>query len=147
MEDEPLASHASSHFSLDPVPGSVLLEQEVVRRDGLNQRGNITTGCRELDDGALLGGFERGCVVGLSAEDEEIGLLVCCRSEILGRFSCFLLTLADHAIDWSANYCSALGKRGSRGRVERPKGGHNHYPFGQCSSPNSSECHQEPAPG
>lgn len=85
MGDEAPNSQASSHFVLDPVPGSVLLEQEVARRDGLRQRGNLMTGCQELDESVLSGGFERGCVVGLSAEDEEIGLLVssgwhtCCR--------------------------------------------------------------------
>ncbi len=34
------------------------------------------TGCSELDDYLLLGGFERGSVVGVSAEEEEMGLLV-----------------------------------------------------------------------
>lgn len=75
-EDENPNSQASSHFCLDPIPASVLLDQEVARRDGLKRRGNIMTGCRELDDNALLGGFERGNVVGLSAEDDEVGLLV-----------------------------------------------------------------------
>jgi hypothetical protein len=70
------SSQTSSHFGLDPVPGSVLHKLEVTRRDGLVRRGNLMTGCSELDDVVLLGGFERGCVVGISSEDEEAGLLV-----------------------------------------------------------------------
>jgi hypothetical protein len=58
------------------VSGATLFEQERRRRDGLKERGNCLTGCRELDHEVLLGGFERGCVVGLSAEEEEVGLLV-----------------------------------------------------------------------
>lgn len=76
MENEAPGSQESSHFILDPIPGSVLLDREIARRDGLKQMGNILTGCKELDDSTLLGGFERGCVVGISAEDEGIGLLV-----------------------------------------------------------------------
>lgn len=72
----PLLSQASSHSPLDPVSGATLFEQERRRRDGLKERGNCLTGCRELDHEVLLGGFERGCVVGLSAEEEEVGLLV-----------------------------------------------------------------------
>lgn len=72
----PLLSQASSHSPLDPVSGATLFEQERRRRDGLKERGNCLTGCRELDHEVLLGGFERGCVVGLSAEEEEVGLLI-----------------------------------------------------------------------
>lgn len=72
----PPPSQASSHSPLDPVSGATLFEQETRRRDGLRRRGNCLAGCRELDHEVLLGGFERGCVVGLSAEEEEVGLLV-----------------------------------------------------------------------
>ncbi|KUI73237.1 hypothetical protein VM1G_08750 [Cytospora mali] len=72
----PVLSQASSHSPLDPVSGVTLFEQEKKRRDGLKQRGNCLTGCRELDHEVLLGGFERGCVVGISAEEEEVGLLI-----------------------------------------------------------------------
>ncbi|ROW10615.1 hypothetical protein VMCG_01997 [Cytospora schulzeri] len=71
-----LLSQASSHSPLDPVSGATLFEQEKKRRDGLRRRGNCLTGCRELDHEVLLGGFERGCVVGLSTEEEEVGLLI-----------------------------------------------------------------------
>jgi hypothetical protein len=74
--DDSSASEASSHFALDPVPASILLAQEVGRRDELKRRANLLTGCDELDEYVLLGGFERGCVVGISAEQEDLGLLV-----------------------------------------------------------------------
>ena len=72
----PQPSQASSHFQLEPVSGATLFDQETRRRDALARRGRCLTGCRELDDQALLGGFERGCVVGVSAEEEDVGLLV-----------------------------------------------------------------------
>ncbi|CAM1502252.1 Fc.00g042360.m01.CDS01 [Cosmosporella sp. VM-42] len=71
--DQP-PSQASSHFPLEPIPASILADREVQRRNALIARGNFMTGCAELDDYVLLGGFERGCVVGLSAEDEEMGV-------------------------------------------------------------------------
>lgn len=72
----PQPSQASSHFQLEPVSGATLFEQETRRRDALARRGRCVTGCRELDEQVLLGGFERGCVVGVSAEEEDVGLLV-----------------------------------------------------------------------
>lgn len=72
----PQPSQISSHFQIEPVSGATLFEQETRRRDALARRGRCLTGCRELDDQVLLGGFERGCVVGISAEDEDVGLLV-----------------------------------------------------------------------
>ncbi|KAL1846017.1 hypothetical protein VTK73DRAFT_382 [Phialemonium thermophilum] len=78
MEDAVPASQASSHFPLEPLSGSVFLELEANRRDELARKGRLRTGCRGLDDYLLLGGFERGCVVGVSAEDDEedLGLLM-----------------------------------------------------------------------
>lgn len=73
--DQP-ASQTSSHFLLDPVPASILAEREAHRRNALRELGCCKTGCPELDDYVLLGGFERGCVVGISAEDEEVGVQV-----------------------------------------------------------------------
>lgn len=76
------SSQASSHFPLDPVSGAVLFEQEARRRDrhtNNTQMGSalLATGCRELDVEVLCGGgFERGCVVGVSAEEEEVGLVM-----------------------------------------------------------------------
>lgn len=72
----PQPSQASSHFHLEPVSGATLFEQETRRRDALARRGRCLTGCRELDEQVLLGGFERGCVVGISAEEEDVGLVV-----------------------------------------------------------------------
>ncbi|KAL2161381.1 hypothetical protein VTH06DRAFT_8604 [Thermothelomyces fergusii] len=62
-----------------PLPASLLLDREIARREGLAARGNLATGCRELDEYVLLGGLERGSVVGVSAEDDGgggIGLLI-----------------------------------------------------------------------
>lgn len=84
-EAPPQPSQASSHFHLEPVSGATLFEQETRRRDALARRGRCLTGCRELDEQVLLGGFERGCVVGVSAEDEDVGLLVSIDS--LARYS------------------------------------------------------------
>lgn len=62
-----------------PVPASVLADRELARRKKLRRqkrKWNILTGCREIDEYVLLGGFERGSVVGVSSEDDEMGLLV-----------------------------------------------------------------------
>ncbi|KAI1806937.1 hypothetical protein F4811DRAFT_85682 [Daldinia bambusicola] len=62
---------------LEPMSGATLYELESKRREGLKRRGRVMkTGCAEMDDAVLLGGLERGCVVGVSAEDVEFGLLV-----------------------------------------------------------------------
>ncbi|UPK91509.1 hypothetical protein LCI18_002444 [Fusarium solani-melongenae] len=68
------ASQGSSHFALDPIPASVLADKEARRRDDAVEMGYCMTGCAVLDDEVLLGGFERGSVVGVSAEDEEMGV-------------------------------------------------------------------------
>lgn len=74
---------AISPSPLVPLPASVLLEQELARKERLWKKGNLTTGCRELDEYVLLGGFERGSVVGVSAEEEEVGMLVSfCRDQV-----------------------------------------------------------------
>ncbi|KAF7560872.1 hypothetical protein G7046_g3275 [Stylonectria norvegica] len=71
--DQPL-SQASSHFPLEPIPASILAAAETHRRDAATALGLCRTGCADLDDYVLLGGFERGSVVGISAEDEETGV-------------------------------------------------------------------------
>ncbi|KAK2075307.1 hypothetical protein P8C59_009442 [Phyllachora maydis] len=68
------ASDATSHSALDPVPASLLAARETARRDGCMRKGTIRTGCAEVDETVLLGGFERGCVVGVSAEDDRFAL-------------------------------------------------------------------------
>ncbi|KDN61040.1 hypothetical protein CSUB01_09435 [Colletotrichum sublineola] len=67
---------ASSHFALDPISAAVLCSQEVKRRDAAKKRGPLRVGCREVDEEVLVGGFERGTVVGISAESEQMGLLI-----------------------------------------------------------------------
>lgn len=70
---------SSGGVSLEPVAASVLAEREAARREALRARGPFGSGCRGVDEYVLMGGgFERGSVVGVSAEDEEgFGLVVC----------------------------------------------------------------------
>lgn len=71
------AADASLAPLLVPISGATLFAQESTRRRNLRQKGAIPTGCPEIDDVLLLGGgFERGCVVGVSAEDVNFGVLV-----------------------------------------------------------------------
>lgn len=74
--EPPPTSQTSSHFSLEPVSAAVLIEVETARRDAIKALGGCKTGIADLDEYVLLGGLERGCVVGMSAEEEEMGLLV-----------------------------------------------------------------------
>ncbi|KAI0521585.1 hypothetical protein F5B22DRAFT_544122 [Xylaria bambusicola] len=60
-----------------PVSGATLYAREIGRRRELRSRGVVSTGCSEIDDTLLLGGgFERGCVVGVSAEEVDFGVLL-----------------------------------------------------------------------
>ncbi|PKK43899.1 hypothetical protein CI102_12503 [Trichoderma harzianum] len=64
------------------VSASALASIEKRRRDFVRSLGPCPSGCEDLDVYVLLGGFERGSVVGISAEDEDgVGLglqvLVC----------------------------------------------------------------------
>ncbi|KAF5665645.1 PET191-like protein [Fusarium heterosporum] len=67
-------SHANSQFPVQPVPASILAEKEVQRRDAASRLGACRTGCAVIDEDVLLGGFERASIVGISAEDEELGV-------------------------------------------------------------------------
>lgn len=82
----PATSQTSSHFPLEPVSGAVLFEQEARRRDDHTSRGRLlTTGCRELDVEVLCGGFERGSIVGISAEEGEEGVGLVLALQTLAR--------------------------------------------------------------
>lgn len=71
------AAEATPAPTLAPISGATLFTQESARRKSLHRKGAIPTGCPEIDDALLLGGgFERGCVVGVSAEDVDFGVLV-----------------------------------------------------------------------
>ncbi|KAI0886014.1 uncharacterized protein GGS22DRAFT_159614 [Annulohypoxylon maeteangense] len=73
----PAVSQVSSHFALlEPTSGATLFELETARREGLRHRGTLMTGSAEIDEGVLLGGFQRGQVAGVSAEEAEFGVLV-----------------------------------------------------------------------
>ncbi|KAG5921882.1 hypothetical protein E4U61_006113 [Claviceps capensis] len=77
----PLSRHATpsghhrSPTPLPPLPAHILAAQEVRRRNALRERGPCRSGCGDLDTHVLRGGgFERGCVVGVSAEEEGVGM-------------------------------------------------------------------------
>ncbi|KAK0655885.1 hypothetical protein B0T16DRAFT_451511 [Cercophora newfieldiana] len=73
----PPPSHNVVYISYHtPLPASALLDRELTRKQTLWDTGNILTGCVELDEDVLLGGLERGSVVGISAEDEDVGLRI-----------------------------------------------------------------------
>jgi hypothetical protein len=61
-----------------PVSASALASIEKQRRDFVRGLGPCRSGCEDLDNYVLLaGGFERGSVVGISAEDEDgVGVMV-----------------------------------------------------------------------
>lgn len=61
-----------------PVSASALARTEKQRRDLIKSLGPCRTGCEDLDQHVLLGGgFERGSVVGISAEEEDaVGVAV-----------------------------------------------------------------------
>lgn len=101
-------SSSSVPVTLDPVSAATLYDLEVARRRGLllsspkaESRAGVGagagagdgfgarfgTGCAEVDREVLLGGgFERGSVVGVSAEDVDFGVLVSVQQRFL---SCF----------------------------------------------------------
>ncbi|KAF2999520.1 hypothetical protein E8E14_002598 [Neopestalotiopsis sp. 37M] len=76
MDQEPSASQVSSHFPLEPISGSTLYNLEDARRQQIERRGTLRTGCNEIDEQALVDGFERGAVVGISAEEIDFGLVL-----------------------------------------------------------------------
>lgn len=90
----PIAMEAGSSISrvvLEPIPATIVAENETRRRDENQRLGSCLSGCVELDEYVLLGGLERGSVVGVSAEREEFGFTV---REIYSRvffisLSCF----------------------------------------------------------
>lgn len=78
MDEIPLPiSQASSHLALEPVVASAVLNGERERRISNQKLGACRTGCDDIDDYVLMGGLERGAVVGLSSErEDEFGLVV-----------------------------------------------------------------------
>ncbi|KAH6956658.1 hypothetical protein DER45DRAFT_567647 [Fusarium avenaceum] len=71
---QPPPPQASSSPPLEPVSASILAQNEADRRDAVSRLGTCKTGCAIVDEDVLLGGFERASVVGVSAEDEELGV-------------------------------------------------------------------------
>ncbi|KAL7913540.1 hypothetical protein GGI35DRAFT_213541 [Trichoderma velutinum] len=59
------------------VSASALASIEKQRRDFVRSLGPCPSGCEDLDQYVLLGGFERGSVIGISAEDEDgVGVML-----------------------------------------------------------------------
>lgn len=102
----PNPAPANTQPLLTPQPATLLLDSEIARRETLAARGRIQTGCHELDEHVLLGGFDRGSVVGVSAEEEEgglgLGLAVCCFfiSPSFSAFRFVLLFLGWAGLFW-----------------------------------------------
>ncbi|KAI0544711.1 hypothetical protein F4679DRAFT_513900 [Xylaria curta] len=72
-----MSSSSETALGLVPLSGATLFYHEIERRKRLHRSGVIPTGCSEIDDALLLsGGFESGCVVGVSAEEVDFGLLL-----------------------------------------------------------------------
>jgi hypothetical protein len=63
-------------LELEPVSAAVLASLEHERRERVAGKGRCGVGCAEIDERVLLGGLERGAVVGVSSEEEEFGVLV-----------------------------------------------------------------------
>lgn len=83
---ENISRSAGTAPGLVPVSGAALYAREIERREELRERGVVSTGCSEIDDALLLGGgFERGCVVGVSAEELDFGILVSTFFFLLGN--------------------------------------------------------------
>ncbi|KAL7931094.1 hypothetical protein V8C35DRAFT_311300 [Trichoderma chlorosporum] len=53
------------------VSASALASSEKRRRDLVRSLGPCPSGCKDLDEYVLMGGFERGSVAGISAEEED----------------------------------------------------------------------------
>lgn len=104
MDVEPSdTSSEASYFEQEPVSGAVLLDQELLHREACAERGNVLTGCEELDNHVLLGGLARGGVVGLSAEEDSFGLLV----RLLQPYMCGK-HVSNRCIVRTTGHCPAL---------------------------------------
>ena len=76
MVDEPQYPNTNL-FPVRPIPASSLALAEIRRRDEIQKLGYCQVGCSEIDGYVLLGGLDRGCVVGISSEEEDdFGLVV-----------------------------------------------------------------------
>lgn len=78
MHPQVSSSQTSSHFPLEPISADIIAENEARRRNEARRLGLVKCECPEIDGYVLQGGLERGGVVGVSAEDEGVGLLVSC---------------------------------------------------------------------
>lgn len=117
-------SSEASYFEQEPISGAVLLDQELLHREECEAKGNVLTGCYELDAYVLLGGLPRGGVVGLSAEEETFGLLV---RHQRGLFVYLLVWASNIYIARTSDHCQASDPgRWSRWRFT-PSHCHDHH--------------------
>jgi hypothetical protein len=75
---EDLSGATAPPTTVRPALASSILQAAIgqYRREG-RERGRVLSGWRELDEYVLLGGLERGCVVGVSGDFEEgVGRIV-----------------------------------------------------------------------
>lgn len=67
-------------LEVTPVSAGVLASLEHERREIVRRKNLCTVGCVEVDEQVLLGGLERGVVVGLSSQmagsEADFGILV-----------------------------------------------------------------------
>ncbi len=98
----------------DPICASTLAGKEASLHDRLATWQPVKYGCTELDSAILLGGLQRGSVVGVSADDADgFGLLV--RS-----FFCPLLRWMLKRLDGVPMY-----DKSNLGRLSEPRLGNN----------------------
>jgi hypothetical protein len=64
------------HIDVDVISGDVLLDEECDLANVLLSKRRPVTGCSEIDETLLRTGFDRGRVVGISAERDHFALLV-----------------------------------------------------------------------
>ncbi|CAH0039212.1 unnamed protein product, partial [Clonostachys solani] len=100
MDEVPLpVSQASSHLALEPVVAAAVLNRERERRVSNQKLGACRSGCDDIDDYVLMGGLERGSVVGLSSErEDEFGLVV--------KADCLILLVVQLAVQIIAHSLS-----------------------------------------
>lgn len=127
-----LLSDPSPQSLLEPLPASELLKQEIFRKESLHKKGNPKTGCTELDEYVLRGGFERGSVVGLSAEDDEAGMLVS-----PWAMESFSWPAVDTLTDWPSDDCPYVGLSGKQ--LITTKGNGDHDVACYCAAPKAAD--------
>jgi hypothetical protein len=71
MDASSLRATSRTEFALEPIAATIIASNEITRRNANVDAGHLQVECSEIDDQVLLGGFERGAVVGVSSEVES----------------------------------------------------------------------------